>query len=102
MTYDESTALDTIFLTLFPAESRVVDERPRAFKHDAFGKIAFERRIAPQASQVWGSNKLANKLRQTDQELIYRHYRELVKPDQSAKYWSIRPATQTNVVAISA
>jgi hypothetical protein len=38
----------------------------------------------------------------TDQELLHRHYRELVKPEQAEKYWNIRPAVQTNVVAISA
>jgi len=46
--------------------------------------------------------KLALELGHTDQELIFRHYRELVKPDAAAKYWNIRPATQTNLVAISA
>jgi integrase len=45
---------------------------------------------------------LALELGHTDQDLIFRHYRELVKPDQSAKWWSIRPAAQTNLVAISA
>jgi hypothetical protein len=34
--------------------------------------------------------------------LIFRHYRELVKPDQAAKWWDIRPATQTNLMTISA
>ncbi len=46
--------------------------------------------------------RLALELGHTDQELLFRHYRELVTPDQAAKYWDIRPATQTNVVAISA
>jgi hypothetical protein len=45
--------------------------------------------------------KLALELGHTDQVLIFRHYRELVKPDEAAKYWNIRPATQTNLVAIS-
>jgi integrase len=46
--------------------------------------------------------KLALELGHTDQELIFRHYRELVKPEQAEKYWNIRPATQTDLVAISA
>jgi integrase len=46
--------------------------------------------------------KLALELGHTKQDLLFRHYRELVKPDQAAKYWNIRPATQTNLVAISA
>lgn len=35
--------------------------------------------------------RLALELRHTDQELIFRYYRELVKPEQAAKYWNIRP-----------
>jgi integrase len=46
--------------------------------------------------------KLALELGHTSQDLIFRHYRELVKPEQAAKYWNIRPATQTNLVALSA
>jgi integrase len=46
--------------------------------------------------------KLALELGHTSQDLIFRHYRELVKPAQAAKYWNIRPATQTNLVALSA
>jgi integrase len=40
--------------------------------------------------------RLALELGHTDQELLFRHYRELVKPDAAAKYWNIRPAPQTN------
>jgi integrase len=46
--------------------------------------------------------KLALELGHTKQDLLFRHYRELVKPEQAEKYWNIRPATQTNLVAISA
>ncbi len=46
--------------------------------------------------------KLALELGHTSQDLIFRHYRELVKPAQAAKYWKIRPAPQTNLVALSA
>jgi integrase len=46
--------------------------------------------------------KLALELGHTDQELIFRNYRELVRPSEAEKYWNIRPATQTNLVAISA
>jgi integrase len=45
--------------------------------------------------------RLALELGHTNQELLFRHYRELVTPDQAEKYWSIRPATQPNLVAIS-
>jgi hypothetical protein len=46
--------------------------------------------------------KLALELGHTSQKLIFQHYRELVKPAEAAKYWDIRPANQTNLVAISA
>jgi integrase len=46
--------------------------------------------------------KLALELGHTKQDLLFRHYRELVKPEQAEKYWNIRPAVQTNLVAISA
>jgi integrase len=46
--------------------------------------------------------KLALELGHTDQELLFRHYRELVKPEAAAKYWNIRPEVQTNLVALSA
>lgn len=46
--------------------------------------------------------KLALEMGHTNQELIFRHYRELVTPKQAAKWWDIRPATQTKLVAISA
>lgn len=46
--------------------------------------------------------RLALELGHTSQDLIFRHYRELVKPAQAAKYWDIRPAPQTSLVALSA
>ena len=46
--------------------------------------------------------RLALELGHTNQELLFRHYRELVTPDQAAKYWNIRPANQGSLVAISA
>jgi integrase len=46
--------------------------------------------------------RLAIELGHADQELLFRHYRELVKPEVAAKYWAIRPATKSNLVALSA
>jgi integrase len=46
--------------------------------------------------------RLALELGHTDHELLFRHYRELVTPEQAEKYWNIRPAAETNLVAISA
>jgi integrase len=48
------------------------------------------------------SAKLALELGHTSQDLIFRHYRELVQPAEAAKYWQIMPAAQTNLVALSA
>jgi hypothetical protein len=31
-----------------------------------------------------------------------RHYRELVTPEQAAKYWEIRAVMQTNLMALAA
>ena len=47
--------------------------------------------------------KLALELGHTSEELIFRHYRELVRPEQAAKYWAIRPdGPEMNVVAMPA
>jgi integrase len=45
---------------------------------------------------------LALELGHTDQDLIFRHYRELVKPDQAGKWWNILPAAEATLVAINA
>jgi hypothetical protein len=46
--------------------------------------------------------RLALELDHTDQELLFRHYRELPTPEQAAKYWDIRPAAQTKLIALTA
>jgi integrase len=47
--------------------------------------------------------RLALELGHSSQELLFRHYRELVKPEAAEKYWNIRPATkQHNLIALSA
>jgi integrase len=46
--------------------------------------------------------KLALELGHTNQHLLFRHYRELVKPASAAKYWSIVPEIQTKLVALAA
>jgi integrase len=46
--------------------------------------------------------RLALELGHAGQELLFRHYRELVTPDEAEKYWNIRPAAQTNLLALSA
>jgi integrase len=46
--------------------------------------------------------KLALELGHTNQDLLFKCYRELVKPAVAARYWSIRPEPQTKLVAISA
>ena len=49
-----------------------------------------------------GSALLALELGHTNQEITFRHYRELVTPEAAEKWWNIRPAVQTRLVAISA
>ncbi len=46
--------------------------------------------------------RLALELGHTNQELLFRHYRELVTPDQAAKYWQIRPEREAKPVSLSA
>jgi|ERR1700752_1603142 hypothetical protein len=46
--------------------------------------------------------KLALELGHTSEELIFRHYRELVQPDQARRYWNIMPARRPeNVVPMA-
>jgi len=45
---------------------------------------------------------LALEMGHTDSGMIFEHYRELVKPKDAERYWSIRPATEIeNVVAFA-
>jgi integrase len=46
--------------------------------------------------------RLALELGHTNQELLFRHYRELVTPEQAQKWWNIQPAADSALVAISA
>ena len=46
--------------------------------------------------------RLALELGHTNAHLIFRHYRELVKPPEAQKWWNIMPAGASNVVALSA
>jgi len=45
--------------------------------------------------------RLALELGHVNSALLFRHYRELVTPDQAAKWWQIRPANPANVLAIA-
>jgi integrase len=45
---------------------------------------------------------LALELGHTNQEITFRHYRELVTPEAAEKYWNIRPAKQPSLIALSA
>ncbi len=37
-----------------------------------------------------------------DQAVMFRHYRELVKPKDAKRFWSIRPMVSDNVVPMIA
>jgi integrase len=45
---------------------------------------------------------LALELGHTSSNLVFQHYRQLVKPKQAERYWNIRPAGVPNVVAMTA
>jgi integrase len=45
---------------------------------------------------------LALELGHTNSNLVFQHYRQLVKPKQAERYWRIRPASVPNVVAMTA
>jgi integrase len=46
---------------------------------------------------------LALEMGHTDADMIFRHYRQLVRPKQAEKYWSLKPLPQTDrkIVAIA-
>lgn len=44
--------------------------------------------------------KLSLEMGHTDQRLIFAHYRELVKPQAAAVYWSIMPQAPANVITM--
>ena len=45
---------------------------------------------------------LALELGHTNAVLLFKHYRQLVRPESAAKYWNIRPEPQTNLIELSA
>jgi integrase len=45
---------------------------------------------------------LALEMGHTDSGMIFNHYRELVRPKEAGRYWSIRPATTEKVVPLVA
>jgi integrase len=46
--------------------------------------------------------KLALQLGHTNSHLVFRHYRELVKPQEAKRWWNIMPGATSNVVALTA
>jgi len=38
----------------------------------------------------------------TNCDMIFNHYRELVKPNEAEQYWTLRPATTEKIVALLA
>jgi integrase len=46
-------------------------------------------------------SELSLEMGHTSPGLLFRHYRELVTPDAAAKWWSIMPSSQNNIVAIA-
>jgi hypothetical protein len=55
--------------------------------------------VPPKGARFENAAKLAIELGHTDQELLFRHYRELVTPQDAERYWNTFPArTAENVV----
>jgi site-specific recombinase XerD len=46
--------------------------------------------------------KLALELGHTNSHVVFRHYRELVKPQEAKRWWNIMPTGASNIVALSA
>lgn len=44
------------------------------------------------------TNALALEMGHTDSGVIFRHYRELVKPKEAEKYWNIKPQSEEGIV----
>jgi integrase len=45
---------------------------------------------------------LALELGHTNANLVFQHYRQIVKPKDAERYWSIRPSRAENVVTMPA
>ena len=45
---------------------------------------------------------LALQMGHSNSDLVFQHYRQVVKPAEAAKFWNIRPAAVENVVAMTA
>jgi len=45
---------------------------------------------------------LALQMGHTNSNLVFQHYRQLVRPEAAEKYWTLRPAAAANVVAMTA
>ena len=55
------------------------------------------------AAHFQDAGKLAAEMGHTSPAVVFQHYRELVEPEEAARYWNIRPATApANVVPMLA
>src|SRR5437868_12387380 len=75
--------------------ANITDWPPNALRHGfASHHLAHFRNAA----------ELAGEMGHTGQQMIFEHYRQLVRPKQSARYWKICPAStaRDKIIAISA
>ena len=74
------------------ASAGITDWPNNALRH-SFGsyRLAFSQNAA-QTSMEMGNSP----------QMVFRHYRELVKPKTAAQWWSIAPAAAENVIALKA
>jgi len=49
-------------------------------------------------TQYQNQNKTALELGHRDTDLLYKHYRALVKPDDAKRYWLIQPKKEGNII----
>ena len=52
-------------------------------------------------AQFKNAAETAQELGHADLKMLYRHYRERVRPKEAERYWNIRPARVRNVVAMT-
>jgi len=45
-------------------------------------------------------NELALEMGHTDSNMLFQHYRELLRPKEAERYWNIRPAASEKVVPL--
>jgi integrase len=75
------------------AAAEIVEWPSDALRH-SFGSYHF--------AHFKNAGETSQELGHADLKMLYKHYRERVKPREAARFWSIRPALAANVVVLTA